>query len=301
MEKEKNTDPFLDDLFDQARQAEPIMSYAEAEILIRNAPKKDSKEKKNDSFRKNLIRSIGLIIFFLFMYGVFRFFNDTKKEFVAPAIKNTEKKIVSNPEKLPEPNKEIIEKSPVQEKTNTSFPPVYKEENISRPEGIVLPEKKTIPVIPEKSITKTDGAATITFNREEKKIKMILYFGEVKDLFIDGIRINPANYHEYSNVIDEGKNLEKTGREEKEETDGLSDLEREQKRQNELIMNTIMKVLAKDQLITDGQSFDFRLMWNKLVIDGNEQPKELYEKYRALYEEVSGKRLTEKSNIHIRH
>lgn len=297
MDKETDKEEKVESLFEKARQAAPVLSMEDAVKLVSLNAEKVLLAHKKTLFRKNTLRILfitGVILLFYFGYTYYL----TKHLVPEPvAVLNTGKLIESKTDE----EKNTILSGQLEIKTdNASFPPVYKEENITKPIPDKKPIQQNLPV-PQKTRSETDGPATISFLKDEKRIKMILYFGEIKELRIDEEIIDPIAYSDYTEIIQKGKTMEINSRREKEDDMELSDLEREQKRQNEVVLNTIMRALAKDELIIDGKSFDFRLLWYKLVVNGITQSNESYEKYKAIYEEASGKRLTEKSNVHIMH
>jgi|GEM_PF-2650374 len=287
----------LDHLLEKARSAEPIVTIDEAGEIVRSAPPAAGsyRDRQNKSRLLKALLTAG--IFSLLLIGYL-------------AIRNNE------PDPAPPLNKIQDEKislppAGVQKNTNTDhaaepFPPVYKEENITRPDVAPVassnenePAKSLPPV--QKIRTQTSGAAIISFVHDDRKVRITLFHGDVKGLYIDDVMISAGDYSSHAGIIEEGKKLEKASRSEKDKAEGLSDEEVQAKDRHEAIVSTLIRELGKDGLVKNGDHFEFRLQWNRFFVNGEEQTHELYEKYRLLYEQSSGARLEKNSNIRISH
>jgi beta-lactamase regulating signal transducer with metallopeptidase domain len=69
------------------------------------------------------------------------------------------------------------------------------------------------------------------------------------------------------------------------------EIERERRdeiRQENKAISIIKDQLVADEFYTEGESIDFELSTRRLKIDGKKQPKEIFEKYKKIYEETSG-------------
>ena len=64
-------------------------------------------------------------------------------------------------------------------------------------------------------------------------------------------------------------------------------------------MKIFIKELMQDKLITDTADFEFRFKGGKLYINGKKQPKAVFNKYKKLYEKVTGKKLDDKKGFQI--
>ncbi len=294
--KEEITDKTdLDQHFERERNAAPAVSLEETESLVALKGESRRTEHRKKEVKKNVVRMLIVAAVLLISFAGYRL--NQKREV---SVQDSKTDLVLPEEKAaPQPTPVPAAAEPVAETKKTGdFPPAYPEENISRPEHITQPVKNTAPA-PQKISMQTPGEATVTFTHDDKKVKLVLLFDDIKDLYIDEVKIDPAHYGDYKEIVAAGKKLELDNRKNKE--NNLSKTEREQQQQNEIILNSIIKSLARDELIAEGASFDFRLQWNKLFLNDQLQPTAVYEKYKALYEEASGQLLTQRSNIHIRH
>lgn len=259
------------------------------------------KPENKNKFRNNLLFSIvglSLLILLLFYYKSLQ----PGQNEMAPILREVSRS--ENPviTQAPGPSILIEENKETQKVQSTGkFPPVYGEENITRPNTIEKTEDRPQNHDYGKVKAQASGPAAISFVYEDKKVKITLFEGEVQALVIDDELISQSDYISYTNIINKGRQLEKNSREENQNSTGTNTLEREQKRQNEIINNTIIKSLAKDGLISPDAHFDFRLVWYNVYINGRRQPMDVYEKYKVLYEEASGKRLMPGSDVYIKH
>lgn len=305
MLEEPSENKEFDRSFEQDRNAEPVMAEEKEADLIQNKVQVSPlRNKRNRHAFFAGILSLILLVATLKVYNPFKEPDSVDTENSSdPITKSTSEMVeVADDKELHELQGTVTgETEKFWNFKKNVFPPVYKDENISRPEVSVIKKITDNVFSTEKISIQTDGFATINFSTDDQDVKMLLHFGEVKSLSINKKMIDPGAYPDYAKIIDTGIQLEKNSRTNKEEQTGLSDLDREKKRQNEIIMNSIIKSVARDALIADGQSCDFRLQWNNLTINNEPQPNELYEKYKALYEEASGKKLNARSNIHIAH
>jgi len=63
---------------------------------------------------------------------------------------------------------------------------------------------------------------------------------------------------------------------------------RRQQAKQETIRKTLVEELAKDGLIDDDRNFRFELSDNQLIVDGEKQPEAIFQKYKKLYQDVTG-------------
>jgi hypothetical protein len=281
----------IDDLFERARNAEPVISVSEATRLISAGGATGNNFTGNRS--KNLLKGLmaaGIISLLFVSYLLYR--KEPAQISRTATVPAPEKISISKPEPVIEnPEEKTIEKTDTKSgEESTAVPPEEEKKVTAR-----------TTTAPEHARLQTAGDATVTFSYHEKNIKMVLSYDEVKELTIDGHTIEQTEYPAYADMIASGKTIEKTTRKQQEDNDGLSGAQRDQNKQNEIILNSLVKMLNGDGLVKDNQPFDFRLQWNKMTLNDQEQPDDVYRRYKALYEEASGKTLNEKSNIHIKH
>jgi bla regulator protein BlaR1 len=75
--------------------------------------------------------------------------------------------------------------------------------------------------------------------------------------------------------------------------------EAEMRKKTELMMKVLVKELIQDHLISDPKDFEIRFQEGKFFTNGKEQPKEIFEKYKKLYEKVSGEKLGDHPSLRI--
>lgn len=75
--------------------------------------------------------------------------------------------------------------------------------------------------------------------------------------------------------------------------------EKKLKKKQEYFMKVFVKELLQDKLIADAADFEFQFKDGKLYINGKKQPKAVFNKYKKLYEKVTGKKLDDKKGFQI--
>ena len=74
----------------------------------------------------------------------------------------------------------------------------------------------------------------------------------------------------------------------------------ELKKKQEYLMKVFVKELLQDKLITDAADFEFLFKDGKLLyINGKKQPKAVFNKYKKLYEKITGKKLDDNKEFRI--
>ncbi len=141
------------------------------------------------------------------------------------------------------------------------------------------------------------GDAKINFENEGSNVNMLIG-NDLKRLEINGVVINENEYSKYNDLIQKGKALKA---EADKSSSNLSESEKHQHQKNREVMDEIIKQLQGDKMIDTDGHFEFRLTGTKLFINTIPQNEAMFAQYKALYENVSGYRLNEKSNIKIKH
>ncbi len=182
-----------------------------------------------------------------------------------------------------------------------AFPPRYIEENISHPPGRDEKINAGTEPVKLKPGLESNLPSIVTFRQDEKNIRLILLQNEVLELQVDSLKIEPAAFRDFQSFIETGKALIRHNATPQQNESSMTELQREEQRQNEVFRNTMLKALARDGLIREGQAPQVYLLWNNLYVDGQSQSRELFEKYKALYEEITGQHLKRQSEIQITH
>jgi bla regulator protein BlaR1 len=79
----------------------------------------------------------------------------------------------------------------------------------------------------------------------------------------------------------------------------LREKEKEMQEQMDRFTEVVVNELMRDQLITARDDYEFQFENGKLYINGKKQSNELYQKYKNLYEQATGKKLNEEGNFRI--
>ncbi len=140
------------------------------------------------------------------------------------------------------------------------------------------------------------GKAKVHFEENGRNVEMLI--GEkVSELKIDGELIDPSEYDQHQELLNKGIQMKADS--DKEATSESNKMP--EKERNKNTMNEIIKQLSDDNLVDPNGKFEFRLTGTGLYINEILQSESLYIKYKELYQNKSGKIITEKSNIKIRH
>ena len=180
-----------------------------------------------------------------------------------------------------------------------AFPPRYAEENISHPPGVREAINDGSQPVMYHPGQETGLPSIVSFRQDEKNIRLIMLQQEVLALQVDSRIIEPDSFPNFQAFIETGKSLAHHSATPPQNESSTAELQREELRQREVFRNTMMKALARDGLIREGQAQQVHLLWNNLFVDGLSQSRELFEKYKALYEETTGHRLNRQSDIRI--
>jgi hypothetical protein len=142
------------------------------------------------------------------------------------------------------------------------------------------------------------GDVNLNFSSDNKKIKMIVSpDNEIGELKIDDQLIAAENYKDYKNIIDEGLKLKN----QQFKNDGAAGSgEQSLSAAKRDVMNAMMKQLTSDGLISSDKPFDFTLTGTEIFLNNEKQPAETFEKYKGVYENVTGEKLPSKYNLHIK-
>jgi len=299
MSDNENSEKLLTSYFEKANKEEPVISVAEINNLIINLPFGDSSASLSNKTKQKVLAQYkywlagGLIL----CIGLIWFFTNSKQDI------NNNSNSVTNLN--PQVNKIIyqeVAKINSTEKIKVDAKKFdTKEEN---EEAKVASKEKIMPskIESKASISKNSsyyfpGDAKVKFELNGQSVLMIIN-EDVEQLEINGVLIDKSEYSEYATTIDEGKKL-------KLESDRIKfdtkDAESEQKQQNRKIMHGLIDELNADQMIDASGNFEFRISDLKLFINDAKQTDVVSEKYIKLYEALSGKQLTVKSNIRIKH
>ncbi|MEP7167771.1 MAG: hypothetical protein ABI855_00215 [Bacteroidota bacterium] len=295
MDQNKNTSSKLDGLFENARKEQPLMDLNEVSNLIQNPA---AYQKKRES---NVMRWFGVFLLIgLSAFGTFILLNnnaDDNKKTVAAVAES-------------KPVVETIKAASNDNAIETEVPAAL--ENNSK-ENLISEnsedKKKTETVNPALTPGKTKsntavgtkhyvGDATISFSSDNKKIKMTISpSNEIESLTVNDELISNESYKDYKNIIDEGLKLKN----EKIKSGGGSSVEEPSiSAAKRTIMNEMLKELTTDGLISSDQPFDFTLTGQELILNNQKQSPETFEKYKDVYEKVTGEKLPTKYNLHIK-
>ncbi len=287
MQEKVKSDEELDSYFELARKETPIISVEEMGHVIASVPiSKVSGSSWNS--KKFWFITVAISISTLTIYLL----NQNNPQPLPTNDKRTETAL-NTPNEKP-----LISPVGIQEESNSN--------NINATEGPGM-EKDNLTEINSRvnrreEIVKKEsfyfqGDAAVHFEEEGKNVEMIVNDDNVQ-LKIDGKVIDPSNYDQYSSIIEKGKMM-------KVESDKLSDRKPNRneadERKNKETMNAIISQLVADGILEADSRFEFRLTGTKMYIDEIEQSDSLYNKYRLLYENVSGNKLNTNSNIKIKH
>ena len=301
MDQSKNTSSKLDALFENARKEQPLMDLNEVSNLIKNP---SAYQKKKES---NVMRWFGVFLLIgLGASGMFFLINnnssDDKKTGNAVAVSNPSSIQAS----IPETDKtgETSVSANNNNLKNTAIESTLAGKN--EKEKNATTGKSAEPVLssenaksnPVSGIKHYTGNATISFSSDNKKIKMTISpANEIEELLINEELIANESYKDYKSIIDEGLKLKN----EKIKTGGGGSVEEQSlNAEKRTIMNEMMKELSSDGLITSDQPFDFTLTGQELILDKQKQSQETFERYKGVYEKVTGEKLPSKYNLHIK-
>jgi len=299
MSDNENSEKLLTSYFEKANKEEPVISVAEINNLIINLPFGDSSASLSNKTKQKVLAQYkywlagGLII----CIGLIWFFTNSKQDI------NNNSNSVTNLN--PQVNKIIYQE--VAKINSTEKIKVDAKKFDTKEENEVAKVASKEKIMPSKieskaSISKNSsyyfpGDAKVKFELNGQSVLMIIN-EDVEQLEINGVLIDKSEYSEYATTIDEGKKL-------KLESDRIKfdtkDAESEQKQQNRKIMHGLIDELNADQMIDASGNFEFRISDLKLFINDAKQTDVVSEKYIKLYEALSGKQLTVKSNIRIKH
>jgi|GEM_PF-7126111 len=306
MNQNKNISSKLDGLFENARSGQPVMSLNEVSNLIQN-PAAFHKKKSSHAWRWFGV----LLLIGLSAAGIFYVYNNNSPAENETGITASSSNNISSPgnsvqSEEPVNNNttklsETAEKNDVHDAAPANSlaenKPESKNSTVNNSEKIVSVPEKTEPKT--KSLTKHyAGDINLNFSSHDKKIKMIISpDNEIGELKIDDELIAAENYKDYKSIIDEGlklknqqfKNNGAAGSEEQ----SLSVAKRN-------VMNAMMKQLTSDGLISSEMPFDFTLTGKEIFLNDQKLPVETFEKYKSVYENITGEKLPAKYNLHIK-
>lgn len=296
MEENENTDQLLTNYFAKAKAEVVVMTIEEVESII-------SAHIENEMGQQFVLAryKYWLMGGLLLLLGVVGFEVNSILENNNNLI--TKKEIKLSPV-TPPPQKEIAKsivqsdnniKSEVENKSNQE---VAKSQNPSS-ENI---KSKAITPEPVSKLAKDNdfhyqGTATINFEYDHKKVNLTIG-DKVKKLVIDGAEIDENDYSKYTSIIEKGVSLRKDTAK---SADKNSNAETNEKEDNRKIMEGLFKQLVADKLVDENGHFEFRLTGTQMLIDNMEQNETIFNKYKKLFENISGIPLNAKSNIRIRH
>ncbi|NIM13906.1 MAG: M48 family metalloprotease [Candidatus Aminicenantes bacterium] len=75
--------------------------------------------------------------------------------------------------------------------------------------------------------------------------------------------------------------------------------EEDLRKKQQYLLNVFAKELQHDKLIADAGDFEFLFKGGKLYINGKKQPKAVFNKYKKLYEKVTGKKIDDNRGLRI--
>jgi hypothetical protein len=303
MNENKNISSKLDGLFENARNERPVISLNEVSDLLKN-PSGYQRKKESHTWKW-----FGAFLFIgLSAFGAYFLLNNdsaVEKKSVSPiAIDNNsqpDNSIVINDASIPPVQNESSVASEKKEPENNPSQATLAEnsgENKSTSAIKPAPAPLKAALKPEASSMHYSGNANINFSSGDKKINMVISpSNEIEQLKIDDELIAEANYKQYKSVIDEGLKLKN----EKLKSNGSGNAEEQSLSSTQRnIMNAMMQQLAADGLVSSDKPFDFTLTGQEVILDNQKQSPETFEKYKGLYEKVTGEKLPAKYNLHIK-
>ncbi|HKR04048.1 MAG TPA: hypothetical protein VJY62_05370, partial [Bacteroidia bacterium] len=281
---------------------QPVMNLNEVNGLLKNPSSYQGKKEKNAWRWFGSILLVGLAAF-----GILYLFNNNS------SIEDKTGNSVAITNNIPSDNNAVqANASSSENKNEASAAPEKNDINTSSSENSLAANNKedkntavSKPAMaPEKPGSKPAamtkhyaGDVNINFSSDNKKIKMIISpSNEIAELKINDELISAQSYTEYKNIIDEGlklKNEKITGEGGNSEVKSLSAAKRN-------VMNAMMKELTADGLISSDKPFDFTLTGQEIFLNNEKQTAETFEKYKEVYEKLTGEKLPAKYNLHIK-
>jgi hypothetical protein len=284
MEQNENTEQLLKDLFAKAGKEDLVITVDEVESNLTSHTTNAMSEKVLSQFKYWLLG--GCCILLSIGVYVFTRTHDNKVNSTvqghAAVVRSADAQAMKTA---------VAENEVKQQAITTDLSDVHPSENrATRPDAISTKKESAPP-----SSYYFKGDAKVNFEFDHKKIHMVI--GEsVKELNVDGVRIDADNYSKFEAIIAKGISLRKANEKDDETAAGAD----AQKALNRKIMDGLVKQLQDDHLVNDGTLFDFRLTGAQVLLNGKSLEESVFLRYKATYERLAGFALKQSANVHIR-
>lgn len=283
----------LNRFFNEAQRQEPVLKMDEVKELISDSPFVNENKKT-----KHLLRWIGIILLItLANFGIYYLWNKDKGADESNVSATVSNPVLSNQnsnsQSLPSVmnSNEIGGDAEMGNKNKAEGGNTNKNTRSNSDKG----------VLQETFNEHFEGDAIIHFTNGNCKIKMIVSSAnEIEELNVNDQVILKENFDMYKNEIAEGLKI-KAQDHKNNLPAGTAAKDQPVKSAKQELMNEMLNQLRADGLISGSESFDFRLTGKELFLNDERQTGEVFEKYKQVYEKVSGEKMPERYNLHIKH
>lgn len=293
MEIHKNTNKQLNDLFTEARHEKPVMNLKEVENIISEG--KYSPAPGSRGFHigmNNLIVVCGIVVSSFLAYMALKV-DSGDLNVQAPSTVNSEAAQAPAAEQTTaaQPNPKIIpaaaqaDRSGNQKKSSDRVQPKQDASTLlASTDKIVAGDNAAVEEIVEPVAAKAPITEwVVTFNYEGQDVRMKMIGEEISEFAVDGVTISADQYGDFDDILREGKNylIGNTHADA-----GSSSLN---------LIKYFDGQLRADKILDNEVQYQFELNSSQLLVNGNAQSDEMFNKYKGLYEAKTGKRITKGS------
>lgn len=301
MMENNRADKKLATYFEEAKKENPIVSLSEVEAMLHKHAEGNDQRFVKKNYRKYWLMAA---IVLLSASGLFYYYNsDLKKpqpDSAASAVSAVSS--AADADDAPSVSSALPENSPATTiaagaNTSSASTPTLNESSTQFATSSAA-FKPAGPKTESNTRFYYEGAAEVSFTDQGKSVRIRMN-DTIQSFYINDTLIAPDVYSEFLPLIKKAKE-EKTRASAHSST--TSATEGKQGKTKKVIMNRLIRELQMDSIIMAGQPFEFRLNHERLYVNGIEKNHTRFTKYKALYEQLSGNRLSPSSpTVIIRH
>jgi len=298
MEIHKNTNKQLNDLLNEARHEKPVMNLKEVEQIISDGKYTPAAGRRGFHIgMNNMIVVCGIVVSSFLAYMALKvdkgdLVNASASSQTNALPQNTPLNQVSavpNESKIEIANSTAIpatQNKTAENKISDRTQPIQNPATLlaTSDKNLVATTNEPAEHIAAPAAAKMpSGEYVITFNYDGQDIRMKLVGDEVSEFTVDGKAVPADQYADYDDILAEGKNylIGNTHAEE-----GSSSLN---------LIKYFDNQLRGDGVLDKEVQYKFELSSTQLIVNGEVQSNDLFKKYKGLYQDKTGKTITDGS------